>query len=58
MEAMNAEQAAKYIGVSEGTVRNLIKRRDIPSMKVAGRVVLRKKYLDEWIEQKMNRVSG
>ena len=53
MEAMNVEQAAEYLGVCAGTVRKLIKSDAIPSMKVSGRVILRKKYLDEWIEQKM-----
>ena len=49
-EIMNAGECGEYIGKTDGAIRNLTMRREIPFRKVAGRLVFLKSEIDEWIE--------
>ena len=42
---------AKYLGVSYWLVGQMIRRNEIPHFRVGGRVLLRKKSIDEYMEQ-------
>jgi excisionase family DNA binding protein len=48
---MNIEDAATYLGVHPDTVRKLIREKEIPHVRVAGRILLRAKTLDEYMEE-------
>ena len=50
--ALNVKQAAQYIGVSERTLWRLKANGDIPHSQIGGRIVFRKKTLDEFLEEK------
>ena len=44
------EEAATYLGVSKDTVRNWIKKTDIPAQKIGKAWKFKKSELDEWIK--------
>ena len=49
--ALTIEETAKYLGVSYWLVGQMIRRNEIPHFRVGGRVLLRKKSIDEYMEQ-------
>jgi len=46
----NTTQAADYLHLSPGAVRNMVMRRQIPYRKVNGRLVFFKDELDRWMD--------
>lgn len=44
------EEAAKYLGVTKDTVRNWIKKTEIPANRVGKLWKFKKSELDEWIK--------
>ena len=48
---LTIEETAKYLGVSYWLVGQMIRRNEIPHFRVGGRVLLRKKSIDEYMEQ-------
>lgn len=46
---LTIEEAATYLGVHKDTVRKLIREKDLPHIRVAGRILLRPKTLDEYM---------
>ena len=48
---LTIEETAKYLGVSYWLVGQMIRRNEIPHFRVGGRVLLRKKSIDESMEQ-------
>lgn len=48
-EILSIPQAAEYLGQSEHTIREWVRRRKIPHYKVNGAVKFRKSRLDKWI---------
>jgi len=50
--ALNVKQAASYIGVSERMLWRLKANGDIPHSQIGGRIVFRKKALDQFLEEK------
>lgn len=47
---INLEEAAAYMGVTKDTVRNWIKKTDIPAHKVVKLWKFKRSELDEWIK--------
>ena len=50
---MDIEQAAEYLRVSKQLIRKLIKSGDLPSAHVGRRVLLRRKDIDKYIENRI-----
>ena len=48
---LTIEETAKYLGVSYWLVGQMIRRNEIPHFRVGGRVLNRKKSIDEYMEQ-------
>ena len=48
---LTIEETAKYLGVSYWLVGQMIRRNEIPHFGIGGRVLLRKKSIDEYMEQ-------
>ena len=48
---LTIEETAKYLGVSYWLVCQMIRRNEIPHFRIGGRVLLRKKSIDEYMEQ-------
>jgi excisionase family DNA binding protein len=48
---LTIEETAKYLGVSYWLVGQMIRRNEIPHFRIGGRVLLRKKSIDEYMEQ-------
>ena len=48
---LTIEETAKYLGVSYWLGGQMIRRNEIPHFRVGGRVLLRKKSIDEYMEQ-------
>lgn len=44
------EEAAKYMGVTKETIRNWIKKTDIPAHKIGKLWKFKKSELDDWIK--------
>jgi excisionase family DNA binding protein len=58
---MNIEDAAVYMGVHKDTVRKLIREKDLPHVRVAGRILLRPQTLDDYMaasERESVRIVG
>lgn len=47
---LNIDEAAIYLGVHRDTVRKLIREKELPHVRIAGRILLRPKTLDEYME--------
>ncbi|SIS89163.1 helix-turn-helix domain-containing protein [Alicyclobacillus vulcanalis] len=50
---MSIAELAKYLHVSEPTVRRLIRERTIPSFRVRGQIFVRQTDVDEWIRKQV-----
>ena len=50
--ALNIKQAAQYIGVSERMLWRLKANGEIPHSQIGGRIVFRKKALDQFLKEK------
>lgn len=48
---INAEECAKYLGYSVGTIRNMTSEHKLPHYKIGRKVVYKKTELQEWIKQ-------
>jgi excisionase family DNA binding protein len=46
---MNCEEAARYLGRTQGALRNLVHRRIIPYRKPAGRLMFLRSELRRWV---------
>ncbi len=49
-EIMDVQQAAEYLGLSEYTLREWVRKRKIPHLKVNGSLRFRKSKLDRWLD--------
>ena len=49
--AYGVKDSAKLLGVCPGTVRNLIKDGDLPSVRVRDRVLIRKESLEKLLQE-------
>lgn len=52
------EEAAEYMGVTKDTVRNWIKKIDIPAHKIGKLWKFKKSELDEWIKSGKSALSN
>jgi excisionase family DNA binding protein len=50
-QRMTPVQAAEFIGCSEYTIKDLARRKMIPSYRVGSRIRFNKTSLDKWIEK-------
>ena len=50
-EIMSVPQAAEYLGQTEGTLRQWVRKRKVPFYKVNGSIKFRKSKLDRWIDR-------
>lgn len=58
-ENMNLITAAKYLGISQITVRRMLKDKEIPAAKLRGRWLFQKNVIDEWLaKNSWSRVNG
>lgn len=48
---LTAREAARYLGLAEGTVRNKVSAGDIPYVKVGTALRFRRSALDAWVEE-------
>lgn len=48
---LTMEEVAKYLGISYWLVGQLVKRKEIPHFRMGGRVLFRKKAIDEYVEE-------
>jgi len=48
-ENMNLTTAAQYLGISQITVRRMLKDKEIPAAKLRGRWLFKKNVIDEWV---------
>lgn len=59
---LNAQQAADYLGVPLGTVRDMVRRRALPHFRMSnkpnGHLRFRRSDLDSWIEQRIVPATG
>jgi len=46
---IGVEEAAQYLGVTKDTIRNWIKKTDIPARKIGKLWKFKKAELDEWV---------
>lgn len=50
-EYLNVRELSQYIKRSEGAIRNLVLRRQIPFRKPSGRLIFSKEEIDLWIQK-------
>jgi len=50
-ETMTAKTAAEFLGLSEWSVYDLVRRRIVPHVRVGRRVLFRKQTLLEWLSE-------
>lgn len=50
-ELLNIREAADFLGLSPGTLYNMVSRRRIPFIKVGARTMFKKADLDRWLEK-------
>ena len=50
-EIMSVPQAAEYLGQTELTLRDWVRKRKVPFYKVNGSIKFRKSKLDRWIDR-------
>lgn len=48
---LTAAEAAHYLGLAEGTVRNKANRREIPHVKIGRSLRFRRSELDSWVKE-------
>jgi excisionase family DNA binding protein len=48
---MTIEEAAEYLRLPKGTLRELVRHRRIPHSKTAKRVLFRRRDLDSWLDE-------
>ena len=48
---MNLEQAAVYLGISKITARRLRRMKKLPFIKLAGKLKIRKQWIDDYLEK-------
>lgn len=51
-ELLTKAELMEYLRISRGTVDKLIKRREVPFIKLGKKVLFRKKEIDAWLESK------
>lgn len=49
-ELYNVYEISMYLNCSESTVRKLIRNRQIPFIKVSGKILFLKSRIDEWLD--------
>lgn len=54
---LRTSEAARYIGVSERTLRSLVAERKIPFVRIRRRIIFRLVDLDRWIEEHVEGVA-
>ncbi|GAB6139189.1 helix-turn-helix domain-containing protein [Halanaerobaculum tunisiense] len=52
-ENMTVKDVAKYLNRSETTIYNMLNNGDLPGIKLGGKWIVRKKDLDDFLDQKM-----
>ena len=48
-EVFNVKEVAKYLHCSQSTIRKLLKKKQIPSFRIAYRIFFKKEHIDLWI---------
>lgn len=48
-EVMKIEDLSKYLSLSEGMIRNLVKKNEIPYMKFSNKILFQKRMIDQWL---------
>jgi excisionase family DNA binding protein len=51
-ELFTKAELMEYLRVSRGTIDKLIRRREVPFIKLGKKVLFRKKEIDAWLETK------
>jgi len=52
---LDVKEVAKYLNGSEGWIRSLIREKEIPFIKIKGRIMFIKKDVEQWIESHKKR---
>ncbi|NIK68775.1 helix-turn-helix domain-containing protein [Paenibacillus sp. BK720] len=53
-ELMDVKQTMAYTGLTDWSIRNAVRQKKIPHVRVASRIFFRKRELDAWIAREMN----
>lgn len=53
MELLTVKQAAEMLNVSVGTVRNLLRRGELPSLRVGNQIRFIRENLERWINDRV-----
>ena len=48
-EVFNVKEVAEYLHCSQSTIRKLLKKKQIPSFRIAYRIFFKKEHIDLWI---------
>ena len=48
-EVFNVKEVAEYLHCSQSTIRKLLKKKAIPSFRIAYRIFFKKEHIDLWI---------
>ena len=54
-QIMTPKEAAKYLGFHLVTIYRLLKKREIPAVKIGGQWRFKKDILDSWLVERMGR---
>ena len=54
-QIMTPKEAAKYLGFHLVTIYRLLKKREIPAVKIGGQWRFKKDILDAWLEERMGK---
>ena len=46
---MTVKETADYIGISRGTVYNMVKANQIPHVKIGGKILFHRETIDKWL---------
>lgn len=55
---LRTDEAARYVGVSERTLRSLVAERKIPFVRIRRRIIFRLVDLDRWIEEHLQEAGA
>ena len=51
----NVKEVAKYLSVSESTIRKLVREKKIPFFRILSKILFNKELIDKWISNSENK---
>nr|WP_100012435.1 helix-turn-helix domain-containing protein [Lentibacillus sediminis] len=50
-KTMTVEETAGYLGVSKDLIYKLVRKKQIPNIKIGGRIMFKKESIDRWLSE-------